>query len=147
MHITGIKKTSRSMKKIIGIAILVSAFFVILILLNKGGAQSDGQVQVSGAAPENNVSVQDGKQVIVLRAKAGYFPRHTVAKAGVPTVLKFSTNGTFDCSSSVRIPSLGLSRNLPPTGEVEIDLGQQKAGLFSGTCAMGMYSFDIDFKS
>src|SRR3989344_3663409 len=71
----------------------------------------------------NNVSIVDGKQIITVSAKGGYTPRKSTAKAGIPTVLQLSTNGTFDCSSIVNIPSLNLSKNLPPSGVTEINLG------------------------
>ena len=95
----------------------------------------------------NNVQVIDGRQVVDLRARGGYTPRKSVAKAGMPTVLKIETSGTFDCSSSIRVPSLNISKNLPSTGSTEIDLGTPKLGLLRGSCGMGMYPFEIDFQS
>jgi hypothetical protein len=41
----------------------------------------------------NNVSIVDGKQIIEIGAKGGYAPRISVAKAGIPTVLRFTTSG------------------------------------------------------
>jgi len=63
----------------------------------------------------NNVSIIDGQQVIDITAKGGYTPRTSVAKAGLPTIVRFITNGTFDCSSFIRIPSMGISKALPQT--------------------------------
>ncbi|MHB1316786.1 MAG: cupredoxin domain-containing protein [Minisyncoccota bacterium] len=80
--------------------------------------------------------MDDGKQIINIRAKAG-----------VETVLRFDTTGTFDCSSSVRIPSMNISKTLPQTGSTDIDIGIQKVGVFKGTCGMGMYPFEVDFQS
>lgn len=93
----------------------------------------------------NNVSVVDGKQIIEIKAKGGFFPIHSIAKAGIPTILRVDTNGTFDCSSIIRIPSLNITKNLPMSGTTDIDIGTQKAGIFNGTCGMGMYPFDIKF--
>ncbi|MFZ2831531.1 MAG: cupredoxin domain-containing protein [Minisyncoccia bacterium] len=95
--------------------------------------------------PANNVSIVEGKQIIEIRAKGGYQPRKSVAKAGVPTIVKFNTSGTFDCSSSVRIPSMNISKILPQTGVTDIELGIAKVGILQGTCGMGMYPFEIDF--
>ena len=108
------------------------------ILLSNGGSGGDS----SG----NNVTIIDGKQVIDLRAKGGYNPKKSTAKAGVPTILKVKTSGTFDCSSAFRIPSMGIAKNLPATGTTEIDLGSPKVGILQGTCGMGMYPFEIDFQ-
>ncbi|MEI6581062.1 MAG: cupredoxin domain-containing protein [bacterium] len=94
----------------------------------------------------NNVSVVDGKQIIEITAKGGYRPVHSIAKVGIPTILRINTNGTFDCSSSVRIPSMNISKNLPMFGTTDIDIGIQKEGILKGTCGMGMYPFDIKFE-
>ncbi len=97
--------------------------------------------------PKNNVSVLGERQIIEIMAKGGYVPKNSVAKADMPTVIKFNTQGTFDCSSSVRIPALGLSKNLPPDGATELEVPPQKAGTtLNGLCVMGMYKFSIDFK-
>lgn len=93
-----------------------------------------------------NVTIVDGKQYVEIRAKGGFLPRTSVAKAGIPTVLKFDTNGTFDCSSVVRIPSMNITRNLPPSGITEIDLGSPVASTLQGMCGMGMYPFEIIFQ-
>ena len=95
----------------------------------------------------NNVRIIDGKQIIEIRAKGGYQPRQSLAKAGLPTILRFDTNGTFDCSSSVRIPSLNISQILPQSGSTDIDIGNPKTATLYGTCGMGMYPFEVDFQS
>lgn len=95
----------------------------------------------------NNVSIVDGKQIIEITAKGGYLPRKSVAKAGVPTIIRFKTNGTFDCSSNIRISSLNIFKSLPQTGTIDIDIGSVKVGLLRGSCGMGMYPFEIDFQS
>jgi plastocyanin domain-containing protein len=94
-----------------------------------------------------NVSVVDGKQIIEIKAKGGYTPRVSTAKAGIPTVLRFNTDGTFDCSALVRIPSINVSEILPNSGIKDIDLGSPKGGILQGSCGMGMYPFKIDFQN
>jgi plastocyanin domain-containing protein len=95
---------------------------------------------------KENVSVVDGKQIIELRAKGGFSPVHSLAKANLPTILRINTNGTFDCSSVLRIPKLNISENLPMSGSTDIEIGIQKTGILQGTCGMGMYPFDIKFE-
>lgn len=95
----------------------------------------------------DNVSVVDGIQIIEIQAKGGYQPRMSVAKQGLPTVIRFNTSGTFDCSSSVRIPSMNISRILPQSGITDIDIGSPQVATLKGTCGMGMYPFEVDFKS
>jgi len=97
--------------------------------------------------PANNVRMVDGTQIIEIRAKGGYLPRKSIAKAGIPTIVRFDTNGTFDCSSSVRIPSMNISQILPQSGTTDIDIGTQQVATLQGTCGMGMYPFEIEFQS
>ncbi len=101
----------------------------------------------SDTANQNNVSVVDGKQIVEISAKGGYQPRKSLAKAGIPTIVRFKTNGTFDCSSSVRIPSMNITRNLPQNGSLDVDLGTQQVSTLKGSCGMGMYPFEIEFTS
>ncbi|MBA3733359.1 hypothetical protein H0W91_03215, partial [Patescibacteria group bacterium] len=83
---------------------------VIVALVLVGGVMMiphSSKVSNSNFEPSaNNVSMVDGKQIIEIGVKAGYRPTISSAKAGIPTVIRFYTNGTFDCSSSVNIPSM-----------------------------------------
>lgn len=130
------------MKIIFGV-ILAAA----LLYLGYIGVQltQPNQTQPTVSSPtKSNVSIVDGQQIIEIKAKGGYTPRVSTAKAGIPTVLKFDTQGTFDCSSAVTIPSMNISKNLPPSGVTEISLGELKEGVLNGTCGMGMYPFQIN---
>ncbi len=94
----------------------------------------------------NNVVTENGQQIISISAKGGYAPQLTVAQADLPTIIKVTTNGTFDCSSSLTIPSLNYHTTLPPTGETTIEIPPQAAGSkLQGLCSMGMYNFTITF--
>jgi len=129
--------------KIAAITILIIAVLIGGALVLAGNKGSNNNVQPTA----NNVSVIDGQQIIEIKAKGGYLPRKSVAQAGLPTTLRFNTNGTFDCSSSVRIPSLNISKLLPPSGTIDIDLGSPQAATLQGMCGMGMYLFEIDFRN
>jgi plastocyanin domain-containing protein len=124
---------------IIVVVVLIGGAF----MFTKGNSRTEADTQVVA----NNVTVVDGKQIIEIHAKGGYQPRKSIAKAGMPTVLRFDTNGTFDCSSSVRIPSMNISKALPQTGTTDIDIGTQEVATLQGTCGMGMYPFQVEFKS
>lgn len=123
---------------IIGVMIIGGA----IVFSSKSGPSSAVNTQDA-----NNVSIVDGKQIVEVSAKGGYVPKKSVAKAGIPTILRFHTNGTYDCSASVRIPSMGISKFFPPSGATDIDVGTPKVAMLQGTCGMGMYSFQIDFRS
>ena len=131
------------------IAAFVVAVVVIIFAMNysNNGSSIDNRRDDTVVEENiNNVSIIDGKQIIEIKAKGGYHPVHSVAKSGIPTILRVDTNGTFDCSSSIRVPSMNISKNLPMSGTTDIDIGIQKAGTFQGTCGMGMYPFDIKFE-
>lgn len=97
-------------------------------------------------ALQNNISVINGNQIIVITAKGGYSPRQTLAKANMPTTVRVKTNGTYDCSTVFLIPSIKHRSFLPPTGVTDIPLAAQPAGsVIKGTCGMGMYNFEIKF--
>ena len=125
-----------------GISIVIAGALI-------GGAILYTGVRSSGTtdAPANNVSVVDGKQIVEVSVKGGYRPQKSVAKAGMPTILRFATNSTYDCSGAVRIPSIGYSAFLPASGKTDVELGTPQAGILRGMCAMGMYVFEIEFKS
>lgn len=113
-----------------------------LILL--GGSKKDTN-NTSTKSVENS-EIRDGIQYITIKARGGYSPSLSNAKAGIPTKLIVKTNGTYDCSASLVIRSVGFQKILPQTGETEIDIGTPKAGVpLQGVCGMGMYSFLVNF--
>ncbi len=119
---------------------------LIVIVLIGGALVYRGNNNDISKESINNVFMENGKQIIEIKAKGGYSPRHSVAKAGVPTVLRFDSKGAFDCSASLYLPSLKISKILDRKEKDDIDIGVSEAGIFNGTCGMGMYSFDIDFQ-
>ncbi|MEX2010442.1 MAG: cupredoxin domain-containing protein [Parcubacteria group bacterium] len=125
-------------------ATLISILVVIVLI---GGATILGRGNSRTEENINNVEVIDGRQIITIQAKGGYVPRRTMAQAGIPTTLRFSTNGTYDCSSVLRLPSLGYLKNLPNSGTTDISIGSPEVSTFRGSCGMGMYHFEIEFKS
>lgn len=129
-------------RTIIGsILVMVLAVGGIFVLLREGGSPSS-----SASSGQRNVSMVDGKQVIEITAKGGYAPRVTTARANIPTVINVKTNGTFDCSSALTMPAVGFRKNLPPSGITQIELPPQRSGaMVKGICAMGMYSFAVNF--
>lgn len=91
-----------------------------------------------------NVRVVDGQQIVEITAKGGYTPRVSIVKAGLPTILRVNTQGTFDCSSQISVPSLRITQSLPPSGKTDIALGVLEPGVLNGTCSMGMYPFELN---
>ncbi len=100
----------------------------------------------SEVASVENVSIENGKQLIEITAKGQYSPKLTEAKARIPTVLRVETKGTFDCTSQLTVPSVGFRQALPPSGTTDIELVAQEPGaVVRGICAMGMYNFEVKF--
>ncbi len=120
---------------------------LVAVVLIGGAFALTRKSDTTAVANANNVTVVDGKQIVEISAKGGYQPRTSIAKAGIPTIIRFNTSGTFDCSSSVRIPSMNISKSLPQSGTTDIDIGTQEVTTLQGTCGMGMYPFEIQFKS
>jgi len=131
------------MKGIIISIIISVALIGGVVFLVPGNSQTTSSVSVNSV---DNVTIVNGKQIIELNVKGGYQPRKSIAQAGLPTIIRFETRGTFDCSSSVRIPSLNINKFLPQTGTTDIDIGLPEVGRFRGSCGMGMYPFEIDFR-
>lgn len=138
--------------------IVVSSIVIIILLfsifskLNYSDSSSDNSQTYSEASYSsdsnsgNNVSVEDGKQIITIDVRGGYNPRVSTAKAGIPTVLRFKTNGSFGCASSIYLPSMNYRTNLSLSGNTDIPLPTQSVGTFRGMCGMGMYNFVINFQ-
>ncbi|QQS60097.1 cupredoxin domain-containing protein [Candidatus Falkowbacteria bacterium] len=107
-----------------------------------------GDSNNSSVEPSTNVSMDGEKQIVEITAKGGYSPSKSSAKAGVPTIIRVITNGTYDCSSALRIKSLGYSKNLPATGTTDIEVPPQVPGTtIKALCSMGMYNFTVQFNS
>ncbi len=124
---------------LVAVAVLIGGAFFL-------SSKSGGVSTAADTVAANNVTMENGKQIITMQVKAGYNPKKSVAKIGVPTILRFTTNGTFDCSSGVRIPSLGISKTLPSTATTDIDIGTPTVATLQGTCVMGMYPFEVNFQ-
>jgi plastocyanin domain-containing protein len=124
---------------IISIIISVALIGGTLYFISDRPASSGGEV-----AQSQNVEIRDGVQYVTVTAKGGYSPRVTEIKGGLPTKLVVKTDGTYDCSASLVVRSVGFQKILQPTGEEVIDLGTSKSGdKVQGVCGMGMYNFQI----
>ena len=128
---------SKTVSIIITLALVVGIGIVFL-----GGSKSGNN---STEAVQNS-EIKDGVQYITINAKGGYLPKISTAKAGIPTKLIIKTDGTYDCSASLVIRSVGFQKILAQTGEEVIDIGTPKIGEpLQGVCGMGMYNFLINF--
>lgn len=84
---------------------------------------------------------KDGKQIAKITVKnEGYESDTKVLKAGVPVKLTLSSTNVQSCARSFVVPSLGVSKILPATGETVIEFTPTKTGLLTYSCGMGMYT-------
>ncbi len=129
------------MQKNIIISLIISIILVggTLYFVFGGTTSSSDEV-----AQSRNVEMRDGVQYVTVIAKGGYSPRVMEIKGGLPTKLVVKTDGTYDCSASLVIRSVGFQKILQSTGEEVIDLGIPKSGdKVQGVCGMGMYNFQV----
>lgn len=125
----------------------IIAFATSAVLIGWAFWFVSGKTNADSNSGATTATVIDGKQIIDISAKGGYSPRVVLAKTGVPTVLRVTTNGTFDCSASVVIPKLSYQKFFPPSVTEEIPItAEQATGTLQGLCAMGMYNFQIKFQ-
>lgn len=85
--------------------------------------------------------------VTVNALNSGYSPAVLAAPAGRPIQLVLVTRNTQSCSRAFVIPSLGIQKILPATGQTIINLPAQAPGSsIRFTCSMGMYQGVIQFQ-
>lgn len=122
------------------------SIIITLALILAIGIVFWGGLSTKSSTPVENVEIKNGIQYVTIDAKAGYSPKISNAKAGIPTKLVMNTTGTFDCSAALVIKSINYQKILPQNGETEIDVGTWKTGeTMQGICSMGMYSFQVKF--
>lgn len=128
------------MQRSIIISILISIAIIGGAVYFASGRSTPSEAQLQ------SVEIRDGVQYVTVAAKGGYSPRFTQAQAGITTKLVVKTDGTYDCSASLVVRSVGFQEILQPTGEKIIDLGTPKSGEeIQGVCGMGMYNFIVRF--
>lgn len=128
----------------LALSIITIALVIGIGIIFLGGSKNNTENELVQTL--KNVEIRDGVQYVTIDAKGGYTPQVSNAQSGIPTKLIVKTNGTYDCSSSLAIQSIGYQKVLNQTGEEIIDLGIPVAGIpLQGTCGMGMYNFSINF--
>ena len=67
----------------------------VILYSQFGHGSSTAVVQADASS---NVAIVDGTQIVTITAKGGYQPASTQLTAGLPTTLRFATNGTYNSS-------------------------------------------------
>jgi plastocyanin domain-containing protein len=138
--------THISMKSILTVASLLLVGVIIWLAISSPNISQEKEVKAQ--KDENVVRMEDGIQVIYITSTTGgYSPRTVTADANIQTILRMSSENSYGCERSFRIPSMNINEVLPAEGETDFDLGTPKNGeeVF-GSCSMGMYTFTINFE-
>ncbi len=97
--------------------------------------------QNATASSSEVAGVTNGLQEVRVNVTSGgYSTSVNTLKAGVPVKMTLVTNNTQGCARAFNIPSLGISKVLPPTGTEVIEFTPTKTGQLTMTCSMGMYT-------
>jgi len=133
--------------RLVGVVVLAFALVTGIGGLRALGVPLPGLPGVPGAvAPvptttSANVRLDGAAQVVTLTQGAdGYSPADTVVWAGIPVRWEVTSTVAYNCSSMLRVPSLGVKANLVPVGLHTIDLPALPVGTTDFTCVMGMYN-------
>lgn len=130
----------------LGVLVLAVAAWTVASGLRLGGWWTPAAVGTVDHAAA--VTGPDGVQRVTVRVEdEGYHPGRALARAGVPTILVLRTDHTIGCTRGFVLPARDVQRVLPVSGETRIDLGTPRAGTLAWTCAMGMYSGQVEFRA
>lgn len=86
----------------------------------------------------------DGRQVVEVTIRGGYFPARIVARPGVPIRIAFRREDDDRCTERVVFSAPRLERHLASAGTTIVDLPAQPAGEVRFTCGMGRYRGRIE---
>ena len=117
------------------IGIVIVALFAIFIPSHSSEKTAD------------NVVIENNTQIITVRAKNGYLPAETTAKAGIPTILRLQTENTYDCSAAISIPQVNINQVLAATEQKDYYIGKREENsIITGSCSSGSGGFTIKFE-
>ena len=92
----------------------------------------------------SNSDTSLNQNITINVASNGYSPKNFAVKSGQPVTLNLVTQNSRSCTNDFNIPSLGVRKILPPTGNTQITFTPQNRGPLAFTCGMGMYTGTID---
>ncbi len=122
--------------KVAGVAVIALA-----ILNLRGGINLTGfTMSAWDTASVSTINTVNGVQEVRMEQYSyGYRPSSFTIKRGVPVRWIIDSTESRSCASSIRVPTLGISRTLS-SGENIIEFTPETSGPLRFTCSMGMYS-------
>lgn len=116
------------------------------ITLEKLAQASPIQVNLTGEEETAYTgTIVDGIQSYDINiTSAGYSPNYLQVKKDEKVRLNLHSSDVYSCALAFRIPSLGIVKNLKPTGDDSVEFTPIKSGRITFACSMGMYSGIIE---
>ncbi len=88
----------------------------------------------------SGVTIINGVQQVDLQiAATGYNPSFIRVQSGKPVQLNLTTTNAYSCTSSFRIPSLGIVKTLLPNDTGTVSFTPTQPGKITFSCSMGLY--------
>lgn len=104
------------------------------INVNLGAFARGGATAETALAP-----IENGAQVVRMKvAGLEYVPSRFAVRQGIPVEWRIDGSGAQGCAQVITVPSLGITKYLPPDKETVVRFTPQEAGDISFSCSMGM---------
>lgn len=122
--------------KISGVVVIALGVFNLQNGVTLAGLGSD---RSSPKAPTLSEEISRERQVIRITQKAnGYFPNRLTVKKGRPVQLIIDAQAPYACTSSFRMPQMGINKTLS-LGENVFEFMPETSGSIPFSCSMGMF--------
>lgn len=131
LSLLGIKEKQRYLTILFGTTIIINLLLVYIIFPSVG--RVGNQTNVS-AEMDGNVQIIHMDQIGL-----GYVPNQFNIKENIPVKWIIASKSPYACSASIYSKELGISQNLS-SGENVVKFTPKKSGVYTFSCAMGMYS-------
>lgn len=135
--------------KLLTIAASVAIIYIGLTSINSGQVlrgsvhtfQNYWKVLSGATVIHGKIKIENGYQIVKIDVfSKGYRSDTNTLKLNVPVKLTLVTNNVLSCALAFVIPSMGISKVLPVTGETVVEFTPTKTGVLTYTCSMGMYT-------
>lgn len=129
-----------------GVVIFALLGFLVFFLNSSSSQAKETRTALSVPDYSPFTETPEGKISVDVKAKNGFYPSELNLPAGKPTVLNVETDNTYDCSSTISFPALGLRKTLLPSDTASLELPSQESGTsLTATCSMGHYFLTINY--
>lgn len=85
-------------------------------------------------------------QTATITVNGGYQPNVISLEQGKPAKITFLRKDSSSCLEEVIMPDFGVSTKLPVGEPFEVTIMPKKAGMFTYTCGMRMFSGQVEVK-